>query len=257
MRTARTLWIVCLAGGLWSQSLMAQMFRGSMARTSQPQTGGGKVQEAYSSVKIAVDERTNSLIVIGSAENLELISELVKDLEENPAETILQIKIYPLENADANTLAQTVRELFDEQSSTSGRGSSQQSTSSRFRMAMSGGRSSSRTSSRQGEDEPVKVSVDERTNSLIVVATKEKIDLITQLVEQLDADETEVEATMTYKCKFGNAVNIANVINDLFADENQRSRTNRTATRGARGTTTTRSTSPNRTSRFNAGTSRR
>ena len=257
MRAARIMCMVCLACGLWPQSLMAQMFRGAMSRPAQPQTGGGKVQEAYGSVKIAVDERTNSLIVIGSEDNLKLISELVADLEENPAETVLQIKIYPLKNADANTLAQTVRDLFDDQSSTSGRGSSQQSAASRFRMAMSGSRPGSRSSGRQGEDEPVKVSVDERTNSLIVVAAKEKIDLITQLVEQLDADETEVEATMTYKCKFGNAVNIANVINDLFADENQRSRTNRTATRGARGTTTTRSTSPNRTSRFNAGTSRR
>jgi len=233
------------------------MFRRPMTRSTQAPTGGGKVQAAYESVKIAVDERTNSLIVIGSEENLKLISELVADLEENPAETVLQIKIYPLKNADANTLAQTVKELFDEQSSTSSRSSSRQSAYSRFRMAMSGGRPGSRASGRQGEEEPVKVSVDERTNSLIVVATKEKIDLITQLVDQLDADETEVEATMTYKCKFGNAVNIANVINDLFADENQRSRTNRTATRGARSSTSTRGTQTNRTSRFNTGTSGR
>jgi len=104
--------------------------------------------------------------------------------------------------------------------------------------------SSSRRDSRPTADaaaarREVKITVDTRTNSLIVVASKENLALVEQLVKHLDADPTETQGTMVYHCKNANAVNLANVVNDLFSEEGQRRRTSRTSASQTRRTGTT------------------
>ncbi|MBM4046276.1 MAG: hypothetical protein FJ279_14290, partial [Planctomycetes bacterium] len=103
--------------------------------------------------------------------------------------------------------------------------------------------SSSRRDSRPTADaaaarREVKITVDTRTNSLVVVASKENLALVEQLVKHLDADPTETQGTMVYHCKNANAVNLANVVNDLFSEEGQRRRTSRTSSTQARRTGT-------------------
>jgi len=95
----------------------------------------------------------------------------------------------------------------------------------------------------------VKITVDVRTNSLIVIASEDNLAIVEKLVEALDTDPADKEATMVYPCKNANAIDLANVLNDLFAEENQRSRAPR---RG----TTTRSTSRSPSSFYSRSRSR-
>ena len=220
---------------------------------------------------------SNVLIYTDNATHVRRLLTILKALDSQIAE-VADIRVFTLKHADATELANALRELFatDGQRratssrsrffdtmrerymqyrygfsrSSSGRGSFPSSRSRSGRTGQSGG------TPRPGEGaaaarKEVKVTVDVRTNSLIVVASKDNLAIIEQLVKELDADPTEVEGTMLYHCKNANAVNIANVLNDLFAEENQRSRTARTSaassqrssSRSVRNTSTSRSSS--------------
>jgi len=212
----------------------------SSGTSGSSSSSGSEATNAYRSVKVSSDERTNSVVVVAAKDKLDLIIALIEELDADPADAIGTVKVFALKNADATALAEVIRELFAGDADQRRRNNAREMY---MRMRMGGrGSSTSSTGSRTEDYEEVKVSVDQRTNSMIVVASDEKLALVAQLVEQLDSDSTETESTMTYKCKYANAVTVANVINDLFKQENERSRNARTPTRGL-GTTTSRTSS--------------
>ncbi len=202
-------------------------------------SGASRVEQAYRAVKVTSDERTNSVVVIASKDKMELIAALVEQLDAAPTEAVGAIKIYTLKNADATALAQTITELFASSSSTSRSRNSVRSLYLRYRFGIRSGGASTPSGRHAEAYEEVRVSVDLRTNSIIVVASDDKHEQIAQIVKELDTDATETESAMAYKCKFANAVTVANVINDLFAEPNRRSRTSRSSTRGSRGVSRT------------------
>ncbi len=228
-----------------SRREMFMRYRMGMSRSSSSSGASGgssEASQAYRSVKVSSDERTNSVVVVAAKDKLELISQLVDELDKAPTDAIGTIKVYVLQNADATALAQTIESLFETSasSSRSRRGSSIRDMFMRMRFGSSRrSRSSSSDSGgrRAKEYEEVKVSVDTRTNSVIVVASEERHEQIAKLVKELDSDSIETESTMVYKCKFANAVTVANTLNDIFAEANRRNRSARRATRGLGATT--------------------
>jgi general secretion pathway protein D len=94
-------------------------------------------------VNASSDDRTNTVVVTGPPDTLEIISKVVKELDANPAsdETVF---VFRLKNADALNVEQVVNNLFG--NNYSGRGSSSSSRSN----ALSGNRNSLGSGNRTG-----------------------------------------------------------------------------------------------------------
>jgi general secretion pathway protein D len=100
----------------------AQAGRGG-ARVMGPTTtggagGGGSGLLPSEEVEITSDVRTRSVIVKASREYIAVMDQVVKDLDQDPTETV-STYVIPLRNADASSLALTLQNLLKGQQGTS------------------------------------------------------------------------------------------------------------------------------------------
>jgi general secretion pathway protein D len=170
--------------------------RGGMmgGQTSQSSGGGGSISDV--SVIASADSRTNSVVVSGAPETLEVISEIIKQLDENP-EQERRIFVYALENANSTNLMTILNNLFTEMAALD-----QQGTSSRngqqFQGAQGGqgsrggttggtqgGTTSSSSDSGNLSDETY-FEADPNTNSLLCMTSTKNYEKIKPIIEELD-----------------------------------------------------------------------
>lgn len=116
---------------------------------------------------------TNSLIITDTGTNIDRLLRIIRELDtEGPSETI---EFIGLKNANAKDVAQKITELYEEQ----GRTTTRRTTRRRRR---------SRRTTVEPTETPLlsKVIADERTNSVIVMASKRAIGKVRALVAELD-----------------------------------------------------------------------
>ena len=129
-------------------------------------------------VQITADDRTNSLIIAAQEKELELISEVVAELDAQPKGTVFDVKILTLRYADASDVATVIRQIFVDQTRTNQARGQQQMDGQRMRIA--GG------SDAAAKREEVRVAANVDTNSVVVAATTENLDLISKMVAEID-----------------------------------------------------------------------
>ena len=117
-------------------------------------------------VGLAKDTRTNTMIVSGRPEQLELIEKIVSELDKPVSSLKFPLRLIPLEYTDAAHISKMLTELFDK------------------RKEMIDGSGAKGTAK---ERERVFLTVHIRTNSLIVSASEENVAEIQSIVKQLDA----------------------------------------------------------------------
>lgn len=141
--------------------------------------------EQEDSPVIVVDHRSNSLVVAGSPEDIAEIRALVELLEAQPA--IDDIRIFKLEFADALSMAAMLEDLFD--------GLSDQSDSNITPTIIP----------------------DERSNALVVAASREAMGRIETLLQRLDVQAGPPTAVFEiYPLTEASAVKLAPKIQDMF-----------------------------------------
>ena len=119
--------------------------------------------------KVLAYPRTNAIIVMAEAEEMETIRALVKSLDRKESADRSNINVYYLENADAESLAKTLNEII------------------------SGVRKQPRAAGQAaGPNEPVNITADKATNSLIINAIPEDYDELKAIVKQLDIRRKQV-----------------------------------------------------------------
>ncbi len=133
--------------------------------------------------KVIVDERTNSLILIGPPRGLDDVARLVARLD-RPLEdlgTQAQIHVRPLDYADAEKLAGTLQSL------------AQGSASLRNRRGNAPANNAPPGSPNATADlGGVKISSDKATNSLIIQGSKAAFDEVDTIIKQLDKRRDQV-----------------------------------------------------------------
>ncbi|MFM2154037.1 MAG: hypothetical protein RL199_2472, partial [Pseudomonadota bacterium] len=147
----------------------------------EKETGGGSLS------KILSDERTNRLIVIGSARVFERVKALALKLDV-PTDAG-QVHVYYLENADAEELAGTLSNLASGTASSGGgkkRGGSSGSTPPPASSGVGGAAGAALFS---GE---VKVTAEKSTNSLLVIASPADYRNMVKVIQQLDVRRRQV-----------------------------------------------------------------
>ena len=158
-------------------------------------TGGSSSSSTTSSrtttrVQITPDSRLNALIVQAYPQDLQLIEEILRVLDQpdSPQDVAVQPKtvIIPVKNTQAEEIAQILRTVYQDRLVTAG-GANRPPSPQEIIQLLRGGRGGPGGRSQpQQEQEKMSIGVDTRTNSLIVSAPERLLNEVRQLVEQLD-----------------------------------------------------------------------
>jgi general secretion pathway protein D len=134
-----------------------------------PRTGRGAVRAPTATGKVLAYPRTNAIIVMAEAEEMETIRSLVKSLDRKESAGRSNINVYYLENADAESLAKTLNEII------------------------TGVRKQARPAGQvAGANDPTTITADKATNALIINAIGEDYDALKAIVKQLDIRRKQV-----------------------------------------------------------------
>lgn len=177
-----------------------------------PQPGQKPANEPRSAVAAVEDERTNSVIVVGSVENLKRVEEIVKELDEglNPHNVT---KVYEVKFAEALKLAQMLNDSL-----VGGEGNKPANQTS-FNFNPFGGfgggnqQSKATTSFTAGQ---TRIVADTRTNKLIITADEDTMKKVEELLAELDQKVEYSTTTFSIKLKNANAEDMAYVLSQAF-----------------------------------------
>jgi general secretion pathway protein D len=126
--------------------------------------------------KVLPYPRTNALVVLATTDDRTTIKELVRQLDQKPSQERSHINVYYLENADAETLAQTLNEILTGIKAQAKQGRPAAAGQPAVPLA----------------NEPVTITADKPTNSLIINSNPEDYEVIQQIVRQLDVKRKQV-----------------------------------------------------------------
>jgi len=139
------------------QKILADLYAGQRA---------GNVRNEDKPV-ITLDERTGALIVAGNAKSFAIIEGLLKQLDQKLPFDLRDIRILPLEHADASVVAGTLQKLMD-------------------------ARLTQRVTLNKGQSDALKVIIlaDSRSNALLVGGGRDSFEMVEALAKQLDTAGT-------------------------------------------------------------------
>ncbi len=159
---------------------------------ARPRGGGGRRSSPAMRVVVIADARSNSLLISGGLDGYELVQSLVAQLDRPGLSLVGQVRLIPLEHANAGTLALTLNDLFTR----------------RFQAA----RTPDRTGTR-----PV-ILADPRSNSLLVAAGLEDNQALDQLLTKLDrAPESGAVELTVLGLQHNDSGRLAATIRGVFA----------------------------------------
>jgi type II secretion system protein D len=154
-------------------------------------------------VQITPDPRTNSLVIAGPAESMELLDALVKQLD-TPA-SVAQIKVFRIVNGDATAMVAMLHSLLFS------------------RTTGAGAMPSAPLVGAEGETTlvPVRFSVDLRTNSIIATGSQSDLAIIEALLLRLDEDKGSPRKNAVFRLKNNRTQDVARSVNEFLRSEKQ------------------------------------
>lgn len=218
------------------RSRMARMFmrmRGP-GGDNQQNTQDSKAEQAATKVVAVGDENSNCLVVSAPSDMMDEITKLVKQVDVPTRETV-SLRVFPLKYADAEEMADAVKELFSSTSSSnsSSSGNSGWGSSRRRGMPMGPpgmqGMSGGNNSSRSLQEADTSAVADTRTNSIVVTASEATLLLVEQMVKKLDADPANVAQVYVYKIKHADLEELKEILEGMFDDFDEVSSSNTTS----------------------------
>ncbi|NQU24931.1 MAG: hypothetical protein HQ567_26910 [Candidatus Nealsonbacteria bacterium] len=168
--------------------------------------GGGGTISASGTLRITPDTRLNALIVQANPIDLQMIEELLVKIDEaGPPDEILAVpraKLVTLVNTRADEIASILQEVYRDRVATanSSGGQGGRPSPQDLMQILRGGGSRGGRSGGGGATEQVQkmsMSVDVRTNSLIVAAPEPLLEEVTDLIAQLDRAALERSGEIT------------------------------------------------------------
>jgi type II secretory pathway component GspD/PulD (secretin) len=175
---------------------------------------GGMEVEVSSAIRDSIaltpDVRTNTVIVSAPRDSMLLIERMIRDLDTSSTGS-KRIEVFKLENADADAMAEILTELFQlrqqgslyvlkpredigeavEVSSLPGGGTETEMFGTDLTMV-------------PDERQALSITVDSRTNALIVSGTPKYLELVGEVVRELDAEEANERQTLVYPLRNAN-----------------------------------------------------
>ncbi|MFM7051404.1 MAG: secretin N-terminal domain-containing protein, partial [Planctomycetota bacterium] len=177
------------------------------------------------SISLTPDVRTNTVIVRAPRDSMALIEKMIKDLDGSTSGS-QNIRIFKLVNADASAMARILKELFNLRQSGNlyvlkPREAGEAAPGAEGAPSPSEGTLGSDLTLVPDDRQQLSITVDDRTNSLLVSGTPNYLELVGKVVDELDAQEANTRETGVYKLKNATATEVARVVNE-FVSEDQR-----------------------------------
>jgi general secretion pathway protein D len=188
-----------------------------MGQPGQPQPPpqpGQRPNEPRSAVAAVEDERTNSIIVVGSEDNLDRVSEIVKELDEglNPH---TETKVYEVKFAEALKLAQMLNDAL-----VGGMAAAQPAAQPSFNpFGNPFERRAQGTQTASFSVGQTRIVADTRTNKLVITADEDTMKKVEELLAQLDQQVEYSTTTFAIKLKNGNAEDMAYILAQAFGTQ--------------------------------------
>jgi type II secretion system protein D len=173
----------------------------------------------------------NALIITDSASNVRRIMKVIQALDTHLA-TVAEIKVWRLTNATASSTAQLINSVFQQeaQAARSGRGGAAGGLMNMMfggrggrggmggmgGMDMTGGNNNNNPSAATRGNQAVVAAADDRTNSIVVRGPREVLDIIDGMITELDKRTTEIADVRFKQLRYADALNVAQVVNQLF-----------------------------------------
>ncbi|MFW6155541.1 MAG: secretin N-terminal domain-containing protein, partial [Planctomycetota bacterium] len=150
-------------------------------------------------VNVEVDALNNALIISASAENLELIRDLLAKVDVEPSAVEGIVRLYPLVNADAQRIAEVLESLVSD---------------GLYKPGMTAAADNDMVEAR----EKVSIVADTRTNVLVVSASRENFAVIEKIIAQLDATDGYglLGDVRLYTLKRAEAETLAETLREFF-----------------------------------------
>ena len=187
------------------------------------------------SISLTPDIRTNTIIVRAPRDSMELIERMIRDLDSSMSGS-QNIRIFKLANADADSMARVLQELFNLKQqgnlyvlkprepvdAVDGVDPNATTTAVSPANAMPGTFIGSDLSLVPDARQSLSVTVDDRTNSLIVAGTTNFLELVDKVVMELDKEEANTRDTFIYALKNAAAVEVARVVSQFVSEDQKR-----------------------------------
>ncbi|MBL9149386.1 MAG: hypothetical protein JNM94_11895 [Phycisphaerae bacterium] len=230
-----------IAGGSNPQQAIVLKYLQQLVDPTGAKTEGVPIEMEVSaavrqSINLTPDVRTNTVIVRAPRESMGLIERMIKDLDGTSAGS-QNIRIFRLTNADADQMADTLTELFNlqrrgnlyvlkprEEIAEAGAAPSGADAATAVPSAASGsiGLFGTDLTLVPDERQQLAITVDRRTNSLLVSGTPNYLELVEKVVNELDAQEANTRDTLVYRLKNAAAPEVARVLTEFVQKDQQK-----------------------------------
>jgi general secretion pathway protein D len=157
------------------------------------------------------NDGSNTIIVTDVASRVRLMVEMISQIDLHEAQTS-EVRIIPLKHASATAIAKLLDSLFKPQTN------QPQQPNPFMPQPPQQPQQPEKTSQRHGES--VVTAADDRTNTLLVVASSQTLKTIDEIVAHLDSDApnpASTTQTRVYTLKFADAEETAKIINTVFS----------------------------------------
>ena len=193
-------------------------------------------------VRVVADYRSNSIVVQGSPRDIEEIGNLLKQIDKEDGNSVSEVRVFPLKNAYADEVAEVLNEALGtdlSQTAQQGRQTGQQAQqnqqtantqafSSRRGMSLRMKVLDEKTNQlldgnvlESGILSNVVVTSNERTNTVVVTAPANAMDLIAEIVRQLDERQAQEAEIRVITIVNGDAQTLVDMLDSLFPQDNQ------------------------------------
>ena len=176
---------------------------------------------------ISSNESSNSILLTDTQSNIRRIAEIIRAIDTSVA-SISTLHVYPLKYANAKALATVITELFASNTA-GGNGGGGRGRGGNGGGGFGGGfpgfggpgggqQPTTATSEARQANSRVIAVADDQSNSLIVSAPEEVIPNITEVVNKIDTNITDVTDTHIFHLLHADAIETADMINTVFGD---------------------------------------
>ena len=180
-------------------------------------------------IALTPDVRTNSVIVSAPPDSLSLLVRMISDLDTSSTGA-KSVRVFELVNADAAAMREILIDLFNLRQSGNlyvlkprEGGGVPDSSGPEALSDLGGGEGflGDDLTAVPDERQQLSITVDRRTNSLLVSGTPKYLDLVKNVVEQLDSLEANERETFTVQLRNARASDVASIVSE-FVEEEQR-----------------------------------
>lgn len=168
---------------------------------------------------VAANDASNSLIITDTSAAIRRIAEIISKLDEHEAQTA-EIRIVRLQHANATATAKLIDTFFKPPAG----GGQQMSPQMQMQMQMQGGQPPPQHSGSERHGQTVVTAADDRTNTLLVMASTSSLKIIDDIIKHVDSDdpnpapETQIKA---FALKYAAAEDTAKLITNIFKPQKQ------------------------------------